>query len=88
VSNPTGNTVSVQMPKLTMATVEATFIEWLVDDGETVAEEQPIYSVATDKVETEVVAPAGGVLRHGEAVPETVYSVGTELARIELADGA
>jgi pyruvate/2-oxoglutarate dehydrogenase complex dihydrolipoamide acyltransferase (E2) component len=80
--------IPVSLPKLTMATIEATFIEWLVEDGQEVAEEQPLYLVATDKVETEVMAPAAGVLRHGEAVPETLYPVGTQLATIEVADGA
>jgi len=79
-------TVPIQMPKLTMATVEGTFVEWLVDDGRPVAEGDPLYLVATDKVETEVTAPATGVLRHGKAEPEEAYPVGTELAVIEVAE--
>jgi pyruvate/2-oxoglutarate dehydrogenase complex dihydrolipoamide acyltransferase (E2) component len=71
------------MPKLSMAATEATFIEWLVDDGATVAEGHPIYSVATDKVETEVESPAAGLLRHGEAEGEVDYEVGTQLGTIE-----
>ena len=77
--------VPVQVPKLTMATTEVTFLEWLVEDGQTVAEEQPLYVVATDKVENEVGAPAAGTLRHGTAEPEEVYPVGTEIATIEVA---
>lgn len=76
--------IPVHMPKLTMATIEATFVAWLVDDGQSVALEQPIYTVATDKVETEVPAPAAGVLRYGAAEPETIYPVGTQLATIEV----
>jgi pyruvate/2-oxoglutarate dehydrogenase complex dihydrolipoamide acyltransferase (E2) component len=76
--------VKVQVPKLTMAAIEATFIEWLVGDGERVTEDQPLYIVATDKVETEVPSPASGVLRHGVAEAEVTYSIGTELAVIEL----
>lgn len=78
--------VPVSMPKLTMAAHEGTFMEWLVADGETVTEEQPLYIVATDKVETEVASPAAGVLRHGTAEAEEVYPVGHELAVIEQAD--
>ncbi|SHM64214.1 biotin/lipoyl-containing protein [Cryptosporangium aurantiacum] len=77
--------VPVQVPKLTMATTEVTFLEWLVEDGQTVEEEQPLYVVATDKVENEVAAPASGILRHGTAEPEEVYPVGTEIATIEVA---
>jgi pyruvate/2-oxoglutarate dehydrogenase complex dihydrolipoamide acyltransferase (E2) component len=76
--------VSVQVPKLTMATTEVTFLEWLVEDGQAVEEEQPIYVVATDKVENEVNAPASGILRHGTVEAEEVYPVGTEIATIEL----
>ncbi|MGW1029469.1 biotin/lipoyl-containing protein [Streptomyces sp. NPDC002577] len=78
-------TVPVQMPKLSMAAEEGVFMEWLVADGQHVVEEQPIYLVATDKVETEVTAPATGVLRHGPVEAEATYPVGTELATIEVA---
>ncbi len=71
------------MPKLTMAVTEATFLEWLVEDGERVEEGAPIYTVATDKVETEVEAPASGILRHGDAVSEEVYEVRHQLGVIE-----
>ncbi|TDC57432.1 biotin-requiring enzyme family protein [Actinomadura sp. KC345] len=75
--------VPVRMPKLGMAAHEGVFVEWLVEDGRRVDEEQPIYIVATDKVETEIPAPATGVLRHGDAVPDGTYPVGTLLATIE-----
>jgi 2-oxoglutarate dehydrogenase E2 component (dihydrolipoamide succinyltransferase) len=75
--------VPVRMPKLGMAAVDAMFVEWLVADGAHVAAEQPLYLVATDKVETEVPSPAAGVLRHGTAESETVYPVGTQLATID-----
>ena len=48
------SSISVQVPKLTMAATDAVFLGWLVDDGATVEAQQPIYTVATDKVEVEV----------------------------------
>jgi pyruvate/2-oxoglutarate dehydrogenase complex dihydrolipoamide acyltransferase (E2) component len=75
--------VPVQMPKMTMAATEGMFIEWLVADGARVGEDQPIYIVATDKVETEIMAPAAGILRHGDAVAEVDYPVGYRLGAIE-----
>jgi pyruvate/2-oxoglutarate dehydrogenase complex dihydrolipoamide acyltransferase (E2) component len=75
--------IPVQMPKLSMAATEGTFVEWLVPDGTHVHEGDPIYTVATDKVETEVESPGTGVLRHGEAQPEGDYPVGTVLATID-----
>lgn len=79
------HTVSVQVPKLTMAATDAVFLGWLVDDGATVEAQQPIYTVATDKVEVEVEAPASGVLRHGEVEEDEDYAVGHELGVIEVA---
>ncbi len=46
--------------------------------------EQPLSTVATDKVEAEVPSPASGVLRHGEAETDVVYPVGAQLATIEV----
>lgn len=75
--------VPLKMPKLSMAATEATFIEWLVEDGATVTEGDPIYSVSTDKVDSEVESPASGVLRRGDAEEEVDYPVGTQLGSIE-----
>lgn len=79
------SSISVQVPKLTMAATDAVFLGWLVDDGATVEAQQPIYTVATDKVEVEVEAPASGVLRHGEVEEDEDYDVGHELGVIEVA---
>ncbi|MTD55659.1 biotin-requiring enzyme family protein [Amycolatopsis sp. RM579] len=75
--------MEVRVPKLSMDAVQATFVAWLVDDGATVEDEQPLYTVETDKVETDVLAPASGVLRRGSAVPGTEYPIGTVLGVIE-----
>ena len=75
--------VPVNMPKLTMAAVDGTFLEWLVADGERVEENQPLYMVETEKVETEVPSPAAGILRYGAAEEQKMYPVGAELAVIE-----
>lgn len=77
-------TVPVQIPKLTFAAIDATFMEWLVEDGRQVLENQPIYIVETEKVETEVVAPATGTLHHGAVEALGVYPVGFVLATIEI----
>lgn len=76
-------TVPVLLPKLSMAATEATFLEWMVADGDHVDEDQPLYTVETDKVETEVESPAAGVLRHGSVDGGEVYPVGTQLGVIE-----
>jgi pyruvate/2-oxoglutarate dehydrogenase complex dihydrolipoamide acyltransferase (E2) component len=60
---------------------QATLTEWLADDGAVVAEGQPLYILETDKVETEIEAPTGGVLRRLVAAGES-YQVGELLAEI------
>jgi len=77
--------VSVSIPKVSMAVEEVVFIEWLVADGQEVAEGEQIYSVETEKVELEVEAAAAGILRHGDAVPDETYAVGTQIGLIEKA---
>ena len=53
-------TIEIRIPKLGMEMTEATLAEWLVDDGARVEQDQPIYLLETDKVETEIPAPVSG----------------------------
>ncbi|MFI6865525.1 biotin/lipoyl-containing protein [Nocardia sp. NPDC050406] len=76
--------MEIKMPKLDVSMTEGTFMGWLVPDGSTVAAGEPIYSVGTDKVETEIPAPADGVLRYGDAAADTDYPVGTTLGLLDL----
>ena len=68
-------TIEIRIPKLGMEMTEATLAEWLVDDGARVEQDQPVYLLETDKVETEIPAPISGVLRRIGAEGAT-YPVG------------
>jgi 2-oxoglutarate dehydrogenase E2 component (dihydrolipoamide succinyltransferase) len=68
-------TIELRIPKLGMEMTEATLVEWLVDDGAHVVQDQPIYLLETDKVTSEVSAPIAGMLRHIGEKGET-YPVG------------
>jgi len=53
---------------------EGEIVSWLVSEGDTVAEGQPIVEIETDKATVEVEAPASGVIakivhRQGDVVP-------------------
>lgn len=72
------------MPKLGMAMVEGTLIQWLVDEGTKIAEGEPLFVVETDKVEQEVDAPGSGVLRQPARL-DLVYQVGDVIGIIEPA---
>lgn len=72
----------VIMPQLGESVVEGTVTKWLKSESETVDEFEPLVEINTDKVDTEVPAPASGtVLRQFVAEGETVKA-GTLLALI------
>ena len=71
----------VRMPKLGVSMNEGAITEWLVSDGDAVTEGQPIYMLATDKVESEIESPAAGRIRL-IAELDTTYPVGELLAEI------
>jgi 2-oxoglutarate dehydrogenase E2 component (dihydrolipoamide succinyltransferase) len=76
----------VIMPQLGESVVEGTVGRWLVAEGETIEEYQPLLEVETDKVNTEIPAPASGVLI-SVLVPEgATVSAGTVLALIGQPD--
>ncbi|MGD0882149.1 MAG: lipoyl domain-containing protein [Acidimicrobiales bacterium] len=74
--------IDIRIPKLGMEMTEATLAGWLVADGTSVAQDQPIYELETDKVSTEITAPIAGTLRHVGVVGR-VYLVGDVIAELQ-----
>lgn len=54
--------VEILMPELGESVHEGTVSKWLKNVGDTVKEDEPVVEIMTDKVNTELQAPAGGVL--------------------------
>ncbi|ODR05384.1 2-oxoglutarate dehydrogenase, E2 component, dihydrolipoamide succinyltransferase [Mycobacterium sherrisii] len=81
---------SVQMPALGESVTEGTVTRWLKQEGDTVELDEPLVEVSTDKVDTEIPAPAAGVLTKIIAQEDDTVEVGGELALIGDAseDGA
>ena len=50
------------MPQLGESVVEGTVSRWLIAEGEPVRQDQPLLQITTDKVDTELPAPASGIL--------------------------
>ncbi|WP_299576905.1 2-oxoglutarate dehydrogenase, E2 component, dihydrolipoamide succinyltransferase [uncultured Williamsia sp.] len=73
---------SVQMPALGESVTEGTVTRWLKQEGDTVTEDEPLLEVSTDKVDTEIPAPASGVLTKIIAQEDDVVEVGGDLAEI------
>ncbi|WP_223448957.1 biotin/lipoyl-containing protein [Pseudomonas sp. BF-R-19] len=71
----------VLLPKIGFSMNEGTLSEWLVQDGASVEEGQPLYALESDKSVQEVEAPASGVLKI-IAQPGETYEVGAVLAEI------
>ncbi len=76
----------VPMPHMGVSVEEGTVIEWLVAVGDEVEAEDVLCAIATDKVDTEVVAPADGVVARIVVAADQTVAVGAPLA--ELAVGA
>lgn len=72
----------IVMPKLGFAMTEGILANWLVEDGATVSEGQPIYELETEKAVQEVESPASGVIRIEAKAGET-YPVGDRLGIVE-----
>jgi pyruvate/2-oxoglutarate dehydrogenase complex dihydrolipoamide acyltransferase (E2) component len=77
--------VSIRIPRSSPDSTEATLIEQLVEDGGQVAEGEPLFIIATEKVESEIEAPGSGTVRWSSEV-EVDYEIGAEIGVI-VSDG-
>jgi pyruvate/2-oxoglutarate dehydrogenase complex dihydrolipoamide acyltransferase (E2) component len=72
----------VRMPKPGDAITEAELTEFYAEDGAHVSEGDPLYQIATDKVEMDIEAPSSGVVAWKVSAGGT-YPIGELLAVIE-----
>jgi 2-oxoglutarate dehydrogenase E2 component (dihydrolipoamide succinyltransferase) len=80
---------SVQMPALGESVTEGTVTRWLKQVGDTVAVDEPLLEVSTDKVDTEIPSPVAGTLLEIVVGEDETAEVGAVLARIgDAAEGA
>jgi pyruvate dehydrogenase E2 component (dihydrolipoamide acetyltransferase) len=78
--------VDIQMPQLGETVTEGTITRWLKSVGDHVEADEPLFEVSTDKVDSEVPAPASGTLSEILVQEGETAEVGARLAVI--ADGA
>src|SRR5262245_30278399 len=79
----------VTMPQLGETVTEGTITKWFKKVGDTVAEDEVIFEVSTDKVDSEVPSPAAGVVTEILVQEGETVDVGTRLAVIgDAASGA
>ena len=78
--------IEVVMPQMGVSVSEGTIIKWLKREGETVLIDEPLLEISTDKIDTEVPAPASGVLGRITRLEGETVAVGTTIALIEGVD--
>src|SRR3954462_15351564 len=78
----------VVMPQMGESIVEGTLTKWLKKAGEKVERDEPLFEISTDKVDTEIPAPAAGVLGEVLVQEGQTVGVGAVVARINEGDGA
>ncbi len=83
----TGTLVDVVMPQMGVSVSEGTITRWAKNAGETVEADETIVEISTDKVDTEVPAPATGVVRELLAAEGETVPVNTRIAIIDTGGG-
>src|SRR5438309_1253524 len=81
-------TVQVTMPQMGDSVTEGTVLEWPKQEGETVAADETIVEISTDKVDMELPAPASGTLTEILAAEGETVTPGQVLARMTVSEGA
>jgi len=76
----------IQMPKLGESVQEATITKWFVKEGDKVEEDQSIFEVATDKVDSEIPSPVDGIVKKIFFEVNSLVPVGETVAIISLGD--
>ena len=79
---------SVVLPALGESVTEGTVTRWLKKVGDTVAVDEPLVEVSTDKVDTEIPSPFAGVLEQILVQEDETVQVGAALALIGTGSGA
>jgi 2-oxoglutarate dehydrogenase E2 component (dihydrolipoamide succinyltransferase) len=75
--------MNITLPAMGEGVIEATINKWLVSEGAQVKEDDPLVEVATDKVDSEVPAPAAGTIVSINVKEGSVAKIGDILAVIE-----
>ena len=85
---PTGAGTVITMPALGESVSEGTVTRWLKNIGDSVAVDEALLEVSTDKVDTEIPSPVAGTLLAIDVAVDTTVPVGARLGLIGAANGA
>ncbi len=76
--------VDLVMPKLGESIMEATILKWHKSPGDSIAQDETLLDIATDKVDSEVPSTAAGTLEEILFKENDVVPIGTVIARIRV----
>jgi pyruvate dehydrogenase E2 component (dihydrolipoamide acetyltransferase) len=85
---PTGAGTVITMPALGESVSEGTVTRWLKNVGDSVAVDEALLEVSTDKVDTEIPSPVAGTLLAIDVAVDTTVPVGARLGLIGVSGGA
>jgi 2-oxoglutarate dehydrogenase E2 component (dihydrolipoamide succinyltransferase) len=78
----------ITLPQLGETVTEGTITRWFKKVGDTVAADEPLFEVSTDKVDTEVPSPVAGTLTEIRVKEGETVSVGTVIAVVGSASAS
>ena len=78
----------ITLPQLGETVTEGTITKWFKKVGDSVALDEPLFEVSTDKVDTEVPSPISGVLTEIRVAEGDTVAVGTVIAVVGDASSA
>jgi len=78
----------VVMPQMGESITEGTLTKWLKKPGDTVARDEPLFEISTDKVDAEIPSPTAGTLGALKVQEGATVGVGTVVCAINEAGAA
>ncbi len=75
--------IDVVMPQMGESITEGTLTKWLKKPGDTVARDEPLFEISTDKVDAEIPSPAAGTLGDIKVQEGATVTVGTVVCAID-----
>ncbi|BBH15822.1 dihydrolipoamide acetyltransferase component of pyruvate dehydrogenase complex [Nocardioides baekrokdamisoli] len=78
----------VTLPALGESVTEGTITRWLKNVGDTVAVDEPLVEISTDKVDTEIPSPVAGIILEIKAQEDDTIEIGAPLVVIGAAGDA
>ena len=80
--------IDVVMPQMGESIVEGTLTKWTKKVGEKIERDEPLFEISTDKVDTEIPAPASGTVAEILVQEGQTVGINTVVGRIDETGGA